>query len=90
MSQFWQERKIDMFKDGISVSGVTLKYLLSYLSSQTYFSLLDQANSDMYHLIRNNNTGGPSIMFFGFFTTIIIIIIIIIIIVTSETGNNNI
>ena len=25
MSQFWQERKIDMFKDGISVPGLTLK-----------------------------------------------------------------
>ena len=32
MSQFWQERKIDMFKDGISVPGLTLKYLFSYLS----------------------------------------------------------
>ena len=32
MSQFWRERKIDMFKDGISVAGLTLKYLFSYLS----------------------------------------------------------
>ena len=63
MSAFWQERKIDMFKDGISVPGLTLKYLFSYLSPQTYFSLFDQANSDMYHLIRDNNTGGPSIIF---------------------------
>ena len=62
MSQFWQERKIDMFKDGISVPGLTLKYLLSYLSPQTYFSLFDQANSDLYHLIKDNNTGGPSII----------------------------
>ena len=63
MSQFWQERKIDMFKDGISVPGLTLKYLFSYLSPQTYFSLFDKANSDLYHLIRDNNTGGPSIIF---------------------------
>ena len=63
MSQFWQERKIDMFKDGISVPGLTLKYLFSYLSPQTYFSLFDQANSDLYHLIKDNNTGGPSIIF---------------------------
>ena len=62
MSQFWQERKIDMFKDGISVPGLTLKYLLSYLSPQTYFSLFDQANSDLYHLIKDNNTGVPSII----------------------------
>ncbi|CAH3030538.1 unnamed protein product, partial [Porites evermanni] len=63
MSQFWRERKIDMFKDGISVPGLTLKYLFSYLSPQTYFSLFDQANSDLYHLIKDNNTGGPSNIF---------------------------
>ena len=63
MSQFWQERKINMFKDGMSVPGLTLKYLFSYLSPQTYFSLFDQANSDLYHLIKDNNTGGPSIIF---------------------------
>ena len=63
MSQFWQERKIDMFKDGISVPGLSLKYLFSYLSPQTFFSLFDQANSDLYHLIKDNNTGGPSIIF---------------------------
>ena len=63
MSRFWQERKIDMFKDGISVPGLTLKYLFSFLDKQTYFSLFDKANSDLYHLIRDNNTGGPSIIF---------------------------
>ena len=63
MSQFWQERKIDMFKDGISVPGLTLKFLVLYLSPQTYFSLCVKANSDLYHLIRDNNTGGPSIIF---------------------------
>ena len=56
MSQFWRERKIDMFKDGISVPGLTLKYLFSYLSPQSYFSLFDQANSDLYQLIKDNNT----------------------------------
>ena len=52
-----------MFKDGISVPGLTLKYLISYLSPQTYFSLFDESNSDLYHLIKDNNTGGPSIIF---------------------------
>ena len=63
MSAFWQDRKIDMFKDGISVPGLTLKYLFSFLDEQTYFSLFDKANSDLYHLIKDNNTGGPSIIF---------------------------
>ena len=56
-------KKIEMFKDGISVPRLTLKHLFVYLSPQTYFSLFDQANSDLYHLIKDNNTGGPSIIF---------------------------
>ena len=52
-----------MFKDGISVPGLTLKYLFSFLDEQTYFSLFDKPNSDLYHLIKDNNTGGPSIIF---------------------------
>ncbi|KAL9978114.1 hypothetical protein ACROYT_G015598 [Oculina patagonica] len=60
MSQFWQERKIDMFKDGISVPGLTLKYMFSFLDKQTYFSLFDRASSDLYHLIKDHNTGGPT------------------------------
>ena len=63
MSQFWQERKLDMFKDGISVPSLTLKYLFSCLSPQTYFSLFDQAKNDLYHLIKDNSTDGPSIIF---------------------------
>ena len=62
MSQFWQERKIDMFKDDISVPGLTLEYLFSFLGYQTYFSLFDQANSNLYCLTKDN-TGGPSIIF---------------------------
>ena len=52
-----------MFNDGISFPGLTLKYLFSNLSPQTYFNLFDQANSDLYHLIKDNNTGNPSIIF---------------------------
>ena len=53
-----------MCKDGISLPGFTLKYLFSYLLLQTYFSLCDKANSDLYNLIKDNNTGGPSIIHF--------------------------
>ena len=69
MSAFWQERKNDMFKDAISVPGLTLKYLFSYLSPQTYFSLFDKANCDLYYLIKNNNMGGPSIIFHRYHET---------------------
>ena len=63
IGQFLQERKIDMFKDGIFVPGLTLEYLFLFLGYQVYFSLFDQANSDLYHLIKDNNTGGPCIIF---------------------------
>ena len=63
MGQFWQEREIDMFKEGISVRDLTLKYLFTFLGNQTYFSLFDQANSDLYHLIKDNNTSSPRIIF---------------------------
>ena len=29
LSNFWQERKIDIFMDGVSVPGLTMKYLFS-------------------------------------------------------------
>ena len=52
-----------MFKDGISVPSLTMKYLFSFLEGQTYFSLFDQASKDLYNLIKDNKTGGPSIIF---------------------------
>ena len=54
--------KTDFFKL-LDISNYVAPYLFSYLSDQTYFSLFDQANKDLYHLIRDNNTGGPSIIF---------------------------
>ena len=62
MTQFWQERTIGMFKDDFCAWSDP-QDLLSFLGKQTYFSLLDQANSDLYHLIKDNNTGGLSIIF---------------------------
>lgn len=63
MSQFWKERKINIFKDSILVPCLTLEYLFSFLGDQIYFSLFDEAISDLYHLIQDNNTGSLSILF---------------------------
>lgn len=63
MSVFWQEQNIDIFKEGISVPGLTLKYFFSFLDEQTFFSLSNQPDSELYHLIKDNNTGGPGIIF---------------------------
>ena len=63
MMDFWRERQIDMFKDGVSVPGLTMKYLFSFPDEQTYFSLFSDRNKDLYDLFKDNNTGGPSIIF---------------------------
>ena len=54
-------RGIDMLKDGISVPGLTMKYLFQNLDE--YFTLPDEQNSDVYWLIKSNIVGGPSIIF---------------------------
>jgi G:T-mismatch repair DNA endonuclease (very short patch repair protein) len=61
MFQFNQNRHIDMFKDGISVPGLTLKYMFQDLPD--YFTLPDEKNKDLYDLYKNNIVGGPSIVF---------------------------
>lgn len=61
MFQFYKNRKIDMFKDGISVPGLTLKYMFQDLPF--YFTLATEKYKDVYHLLKNNIVGGPSIVF---------------------------
>ena len=58
---FYQKLKVDMFKDGISVPGLTLKYLFN--TTEANFTLINQQNADLHDLIRSNNVGGPSIIF---------------------------
>ena len=60
---FYQTLKVDMFKDGISVPGLTLKYLLN--TGEANFTLINQNNADLHDLITHNNVGGPSVIFCG-------------------------
>jgi hypothetical protein len=62
MSDFWQERCIDIFKDGVSVPGLTMKYLFSNVPG-AYFSLFSEKDKDAYYTMKSNNVGGPSIIF---------------------------
>jgi hypothetical protein len=62
MSEFWEERSIDMFKDGVSVPGLTMKYLFSNVAG-SYFSLFSEKDNDLYYTMKDNNVGGPSIIF---------------------------
>ena len=62
MSKFWKDRSIDIFKDGVSVPGLTMKYLFSNVPN-TYFSLFSEKDKDLYYTMKDNNVGGPSIIF---------------------------
>ena len=59
---FYQQHNIDMFKDGISVPGLTLLYLFKDLPSKTYFTVFNKTNSDLHQLVKNNIVGGPAII----------------------------
>ena len=62
MSDFWKDRKIDIFKDGVSVPGLMMKYLFSNVPD-TYFSLFGEQDKDMYYTMKDSNVGGPSTIF---------------------------
>ena len=60
---FYQQQNIDMFKDGISVPGLTLLYLFNDLPPNTFFTVFNQTNKDLHHLVKDNIVGGPAIIF---------------------------
>ena len=60
---FYQQRGIDMFKQGISVPGLTLLYLFNDLPEKTYFTIFNEKNKDLHDLVKDNICGGPSIIF---------------------------
>ena len=60
---FYKQQNIDMFKDGVSVPGLTLLYLLNELHSNTFFAVFNQTNSDLHLLVKDNIVGGPAIIF---------------------------
>ena len=60
---FYRQRGIDMFKQGISVPGLTLLYLFNDLPEKTYFTTFNEKNKDLHDLVKENIVGGPSIIF---------------------------
>ena len=60
---FYRQRGIDMFKQGISVPGLTLLYLFNDLPEKTYFTIFNEKNKDLHDLVKANIVGGPSIIF---------------------------
>ena len=60
---FYKQQNIDMFKDGVSVPGLTLLYLFNELPSNTFFTVFNQTNSDLHLLVKDIIVGGPAIIF---------------------------
>ena len=60
---FYRDRDIDMFKDGISVPGLSLLHLFNDLPNDTFFTIFNQTNSDLHKLVKDNIVGGPAIIF---------------------------
>ena len=60
---FYHDRHIDMFKDGISVPGLSLLYLFNDLPPDTNFVNFNRTNKDLHKLVKDNIVGGPAIIF---------------------------
>ena len=60
---FSRDRGIDMFKDGISVPGLSLLYMFNDLPKYTIFTLFNDTNKDAHKLVKDNIVGGPAIIF---------------------------
>ena len=61
MKVYYQEKHLDIFKDGVSLPGLTLKYLMR--TTDAKFSLFNEENKDLYYLMKKGIVGGPSIIF---------------------------
>jgi hypothetical protein len=53
-------KNVDIFKEGISVRGLVLKYMFQDLPD--YFTLPEERNKNLYQLYKNNIVVGPSII----------------------------
>jgi len=61
MYRYYQNQNVDIYKDGISVPGLTLKCMFQELPY--YFTLPDEKNKDLNQMYKNNVVGGQSIVF---------------------------
>ena len=62
--QFYAEKlKLDMLKCGISIPGLTMKYVFKTLPANTTFSVIGPKDKDLHSKLRSEIVGGPSICF---------------------------
>ncbi len=70
MKQFYIDKRLDIFKDGVSLPGLVLKYLIRTTKEQFYlFDEKDKISDEnvkrnnLFYLIKDSIVGGPSIVF---------------------------
>jgi hypothetical protein len=70
---FTKNKKLDLFKDGVSLPGLVLKYLMKGTESDFY--LFDEEDkvtkenrkrNNLFYLLKDSIVGGPSIIFNGY------------------------
>ena len=64
---FYADKRLDMFKDAISLPGLALKYSFQDIRAQFYH--FGSGHTPLYHLVRDQIVGGPSIIFHRYHET---------------------
>ena len=58
-----RENGLDIFKESISLPGLTQRYLFKNLAKDDYFVGFGEEHKHLYKMLRENIVGGPSIIF---------------------------
>jgi len=58
-TSFCEERHIDMMKNGISLPGLTLKYMFSNIPKGDYFTTINRTDADLHWLFKEYTAGVP-------------------------------
>jgi hypothetical protein len=70
MKEFYKIKRLDIFKDGVSLPGLVLKYLIKSTDSEFYLfddedkiTKEDRKRNNLFYLLKDSIVGGPSIIF---------------------------
>ena len=70
MKEFYKIKRLDIFKDGVSLPGLVLKYLIKSTDSEFYLfdeedkiTNEDRKRNNLFYLLKDSIVGGPSIIF---------------------------
>ena len=70
MKTFYKLKRLDIFKDGVSLPGLVLKYLMRGTKSEFHLfdendkiTTEDRKRNNLFYLLKDSIVGGPSIIF---------------------------